>query len=110
LARLRTLAVADTWNELTDSVNPMASNLTAQIRNIAKVSTAIASGDLSKKITVDVRSEIPAEADRNGHVDPDIRATRYDAACSHHSAGCLAGRFRKCQHSVGTLRRKVGSH
>jgi HAMP domain-containing protein len=75
LARLRTLAVAGTWNELTDSVNPMASNLTAQIRNIAKVSTAIASGDLSKKITVDVRSEIPAEADRNGHVDPDIRAT-----------------------------------
>jgi HAMP domain-containing protein/CheY-like chemotaxis protein/signal transduction histidine kinase len=50
--------VAGTWKDLTDSVNSMASNLTAQVRNIAEVSTAIASGDLSKKITVDVRGEI----------------------------------------------------
>jgi HAMP domain-containing protein/CheY-like chemotaxis protein/signal transduction histidine kinase len=50
--------VAGTWKDLTDSVNSMASNLTAQVRNIADVSTAIASGDLSKKITVDVRGEI----------------------------------------------------
>src|SRR5262249_42943481 len=50
--------VAGTWKDLTDSVNSMADNLTAQVRNIAEVSTAIATGDLSKKITVDVRGEI----------------------------------------------------
>jgi len=50
--------VAGTWKDLTDSVNLMASNLTAQLRNTAEVATAIASGDLSKKITVDVRGEI----------------------------------------------------
>jgi HAMP domain-containing protein/CheY-like chemotaxis protein/signal transduction histidine kinase len=52
------LGVAGTWKDLTDSVNSMASNLTAQVRNIAEVATSIASGDLSKKITVDVRGEI----------------------------------------------------
>jgi HAMP domain-containing protein/CheY-like chemotaxis protein/GAF domain-containing protein len=52
------LGVAGTWKDLTDSVNSMASNLTAQVRNIAEVSTAIANGDLSKKITVDVKGEI----------------------------------------------------
>ena len=46
--------VAGTWKDLTDNVNSMASNLTAQVRNIAEVSTAIAGGDLSKKITVNV--------------------------------------------------------
>jgi HAMP domain-containing protein/CheY-like chemotaxis protein/signal transduction histidine kinase len=50
--------VAGTWKDLTDSVNSMANNLTAQVRNIAEVSTAIASGDLSKKVTVDVSGEI----------------------------------------------------
>jgi HAMP domain-containing protein/signal transduction histidine kinase/CheY-like chemotaxis protein len=50
--------VAGTWKDLTDSVNSMASNLTAQVRNIADVTTAVARGDLSKKITVDVRGEI----------------------------------------------------
>src|SRR5207249_3192519 len=50
--------VAGTWKDLTDSVNFMASNLTAQVRNIAAVTTAVANGDLSKKITVDVRGEI----------------------------------------------------
>src|SRR4030095_4602848 len=50
--------VAGVWKDLTDSVNQMASNLTGQVRNIAEVSTAIASGDLSKKITVDVKGEI----------------------------------------------------
>src|SRR5205085_2696686 len=47
--------VAGTWKDLTDSVNFMAGNLTSQVRNIAEVSTAIANGDLSKKITVDVK-------------------------------------------------------
>jgi HAMP domain-containing protein/CheY-like chemotaxis protein/signal transduction histidine kinase len=50
--------VAGTWKDLTDNVNYMASNLTGQVRNIAEVATAVASGDLSRKITVDVRGEI----------------------------------------------------
>src|SRR5437588_506771 len=50
--------VAGTWKDLTDSVNGMARNLTSQVRNIAQVTTAVAMGDLSKKITVDVRGEI----------------------------------------------------
>ncbi|HUS32339.1 MAG TPA: HAMP domain-containing protein, partial [Kofleriaceae bacterium] len=50
--------VAGTWKDLTDNVNSMASNLTGQVRNIAEVTTAVARGDLSRKITVDVRGEI----------------------------------------------------
>src|SRR5205809_477371 len=52
------VGVAGTWKDLTDSVNSMANNLTAQVRNIAEVATAIANGDLSKKVTVDVSGEI----------------------------------------------------
>ncbi len=55
--------VAGTWKDLTDNVNSMASNLTGQVRNIAEVATAIAAGDLSRKITVDVRGEILALKD-----------------------------------------------
>src|SRR5437762_4977387 len=47
--------VSGTWKDLTDSVNSVAGNLTAQVRNIAEVTTAVANGDLSKKITVDVK-------------------------------------------------------
>src|SRR5574339_1156778 len=54
----RVEGVAGTWKDLTDSVNFMASNLTAQVRNIADVTKAVAAGDLSKKITVDVKGEI----------------------------------------------------
>src|SRR5205823_5893326 len=50
--------VAGVWKDLTDNVNMMAGNLTAQVRNIAEVTTAVANGDLSRKITVDVRGEI----------------------------------------------------
>jgi HAMP domain-containing protein/CheY-like chemotaxis protein/signal transduction histidine kinase len=50
--------VAGTWKDLTDSVNAMATNLTGQVRNIAEVTTAVARGDLSRKITVDVKGEI----------------------------------------------------
>src|SRR5262245_43913126 len=50
--------VGGTWKDLTDSVNQMAGNLTNQVRNIAGVTTAVANGDLSKKITVDVRGEM----------------------------------------------------
>src|SRR5438045_7489150 len=52
--------IAGTWKDLTDSVNSMASNLTGQVRNIAGVATAVANGDLSKKITVEVKGEILA--------------------------------------------------
>src|SRR5207248_1142601 len=54
----RVAGVAGTWKDLTDSVNSMANNLTDQVRNIADVTTAVANGDLSKKITVDVKGEI----------------------------------------------------
>ena len=54
----RVEGVSGTWKDLTDSVNSMASNLTGQVRNIAEVTTAVATGDLSKKITVDVKGEI----------------------------------------------------
>src|SRR5438094_246031 len=50
--------VAGTWKDLTDSVNSMAGNLTAQVRNLAEVTTAVATGDLSRKITADVRGEV----------------------------------------------------
>jgi HAMP domain-containing protein/CheY-like chemotaxis protein len=50
--------VSGTWKDLTDSVNGMAGNLTSQVRNIAEVTTAVANGDLSRKITVDVRGEV----------------------------------------------------
>src|SRR5207302_24527 len=50
--------VGGVWKDLTESVNSMAGNLTAQVRNIAEVTTAVANGDLSRKITVDVRGEI----------------------------------------------------
>ncbi len=55
--------VSGTWKDLTDNVNLMASNLTSQVRNIAKVSTAVANGDLSQKITVAAKGEIAALAD-----------------------------------------------
>src|SRR5258706_7186562 len=54
----RVKGVAGTWKDLTENVNFMASNLTSQVRNIAAVTTAVAEGDLSKKITVDVKGEI----------------------------------------------------
>src|SRR5574339_862601 len=51
--------VAGTWKDLTDNVNFMANNLTSQVRNIAEVTTAVARGNLSRRITVDVKGEIP---------------------------------------------------
>src|SRR5207248_2047190 len=54
----KVMGVAGTWKDLTDNVNFMAGNLTGQVRNIAEVTTAVANGDLSKKITVDVKGEI----------------------------------------------------
>ena len=60
--------VAGTWKDLTDNVNPMAGNLTSQVRDIAAVTTAVAKGDLSKKITVDVKGEI-LELEEHGQHD-----------------------------------------
>ncbi len=57
-ARPRCKGVSGTWKDLTQSVNFMANNLTIQVRNIAEVTTAVAKGDLSKKITVDAKGEI----------------------------------------------------
>src|ERR671917_189434 len=59
----RVKGVSGTWKDLTDSVNGMAGNLTTQVRQIAQVTTAVANGDLSQKITVEARGEIPALAD-----------------------------------------------
>ena len=59
--------VAGTWKDLTDSVNAMATNLTGQVRNIAEVTTAVARGDLSRKITVEVRGEILAAQGNHQH-------------------------------------------
>ena len=55
--------VAGTWKDLTDNVNSMAANLTGQVRNIAEVTAAVAKGDLSKKITVDVKGELDRKSD-----------------------------------------------
>src|SRR5437762_10185712 len=57
-AQARVPGVSGTWKDLTDNVNAMASNLTVQLRDVSKVATAIANGDLSQKITVDVKGEI----------------------------------------------------
>ena len=54
-----TIEVGGVWKELTDNVNLMAGNLTGQVRDIAEVTTAVANGDLSKKITADVRGRVP---------------------------------------------------
>ena len=59
--------VAGTWKDLTDSVNGMASSLTGQVRNIAEVTTAVAKGDLSRKITVDVKGEISGTQEYHQH-------------------------------------------
>ena len=59
--------VTGVWKDLTESVNSMASNLTSQVRNIAEVTTAVAKGDLSRKITVDVRGEILGAEEHDQH-------------------------------------------
>src|SRR5262249_8324775 len=71
---------AGTWKDLTDSVNSMASNLTGQVRNIAAVTTAVANGDLSKKITVDVKGEILALKDTINTMVDQPRSSRPEVA------------------------------
>ena len=59
--------VCGTWKDLTDNVNVLAGNLTDQVRNIAKVTTAVANGDLSQKITVDVQGRDPRAEEHHQH-------------------------------------------
>ena len=66
--------MAGTWKDLTDSVNFMAGNLTGQVRNIAEVTTAVANGDLSKKITVDVQGRDPGAEGHHQHDGGPARA------------------------------------
>ena len=68
--------VAGTWKDLTDSVNFMADNLTDQVRNIAQVTTAVANGDLSQKITVDAKGEVAALADTINTMVDQLRVVR----------------------------------
>src|SRR5437773_10812597 len=70
--------VGGTWKDLTDSVNSMASNLTAQVRNIANVTTAVANGDLTNKITVDVKGEILELKNTINTRSEERRAGNYD--------------------------------
>src|SRR5947209_8515842 len=66
--------VAGTWKDLTDNVNYMAANLTGQVRNIAQVTTAVARGDLSQKITVEAKGEVAALADTINSMTDTLRA------------------------------------
>jgi signal transduction histidine kinase/HAMP domain-containing protein len=84
----RVPGVGGTWRDLTDSVNSMADNLTAQVRSIAQVATAVARGDLSQKITVDARGEVAVLAEAiNGMVD---------------TLGAFAGEVTRVAREVGT--------
>ena len=93
--------VSGVWKDLTDNVNSMASNLTAQVRNIAQVATAIANGDLSRKITVDVRGEIhgtQGNAEHDGRavalvrIGSDARGARSRHGRKTRRSGARAGR------------------
>ena len=68
--------VAGTWKDLTESVNSMAANLTDQVRNIAAVTTAVAQGDLSQKITVDAKGEVNAAQGDHQHDGRPARLVR----------------------------------
>src|SRR5690349_19062933 len=86
--------VAGTWKDLTDNVNQMAGNLTAQVRNIAEVTIAVANGDLSKKITVDVRGEILQLKDTINTMVDQLRSFAAEAsrvACGAGTEGKLGG-------------------
>src|SRR3989449_4214285 len=70
--------VGGTWKDLTDNVNQLAGNLTTQVRNIADVTTAVANGDLSKKITVDVKGEILRPEESREGKEGRSRGSPYD--------------------------------
>src|SRR5688572_17547260 len=66
--------VSGTWKDLTDNVNNMADSLTSQVRNIAQVTTAVATGDLSQKITVEAKGEVAALAETINSMTDTLRA------------------------------------
>src|SRR5437879_5591562 len=109
------LGVAGTWKDLTESVNSMASNLTAQVRNIAEVSTAIANGDLSKKVTVNVSGEILQLKETINTMVDQLTAFAYEVtrgAREHGTDARLAGQVRNIAEVTtavagGDLSRKI---
>ncbi len=104
--------VAGTWKDLTDNVNSMASNLTGQVRNIADVATAIANGDLSRKITVDVKGEILELKNTDQHDGRSAQRLRLGSdarrARSRHrrQARRPGGRHRRRRHVEGPDRQR----
>src|SRR5213592_1097256 len=107
--------VGGTWKDLTDSVNSMAGNLTGQVRNIAEVTTAVARGDLSKKITVDVRGEILELKDTINTMVDQLNALASEVTRVAHEVGTegklggqaevpgAAGTWRDLTHNVNRL-------
>jgi len=75
--------VSGVWKDLTDNVNTLAGNLTAQVRNIAQVTTAVANGDLTKKITVDVQGEIASSRRRSTRWSTSSRPSPTRSRASH---------------------------
>ena len=105
----RVEGVSGTWRDLTDNVNSMAGNLTAQVRNIADVTTAVAKGDLSKKITVDVRGEI---SELKNHHQHDGRSVEF-LRCGGNARGARGRQRGQTRRSGGRARRLghvEGSH
>ena len=94
--------VSGTWKDLTDNVNFMAGNLTDQVRNIAQVTTAVANGDLSQKITVDARGEVLELKDTINTMVDQLRVVRRRG----HPRG-PRGRHRGQARRPGRVRRRV---
>ena len=89
--------VGGVWKDLTDSVNSMASNLTAQVRNIAEVTTAVANGDLSRKITVDVRGRNSGAEEHHQHDGGPAQCVRLGS----NARGARSGYGRKARRPGG---------
>ena len=101
--------VAGTWKDLTDSVNAMCGNLTDQVRNIAQVTTAVARGDLSRKITVDVRGRDPRAQGHHQHDGGPAQRLRVGG----HTCGARGRHRRQAGRSgagAGRRRHLEGSH
>ena len=95
--------VAGTWKDLTDSVNTMAGNLTSQVRNIADVTTAVANGDLSRKITVEAAGEILELKDTiNTMVDQNQRIPHPKARALHAKSDPKENSGKRASRRAGT--------
>ncbi len=101
--------VAGTWKDLTDSVNAMCGNLTDQVRNIAQVTTAVARGDLSRKITVDVRGEILELKDTINTMVDQLNALRVGSD-ARRARGRHRGQARRTGAGAGRGRNLEGPH